>query len=154
MAVMEKGEAIDNEEPTAKFEVAASDVDAGWDLVMLSFEAQKNFKVNIVLVPCLTDVLCFYVRWQSEKNLRRRLRRRRLQEDYWMTRKLQRTLSGLGSRRLKLSMIESMKMMESIIISFRSLFEYLQLLVSVMRRDRLHPTLPGVNVDVFVKVWN
>ena len=112
MAVMEKGEAIDNEEPTAKFEVAASDVDAGWDLVMLSFEAQKNFKVNIVLVPCLTDVLCFYVRWQSEKNLRRRLRRRRLQEDYWMTRKLQRTLSGLGSRRLKLSMIESMKMMK------------------------------------------
>ena len=109
---MEKGEANDNEEPTAKFEVAATDVDAGWDLVMLSFEAQKNFKVNIVLVPCLTDVLCFYVRWQSEKNLRRRLRRRRLQEDYWMTRKLQRTLSGLGSRRLKLSMIESMKMMK------------------------------------------
>ena len=36
---------------------------------------------------------------------------------------------------------------------FGCLSEYLQLLVSVMRRDRLYPTLPGVNVDVFVKVW-
>ena len=48
--MMEQGEDDDaGEEPTAKFEVAASDVDAGWDLIMLSFEAQKNFKVHILL---------------------------------------------------------------------------------------------------------
>ena len=45
-----EGDDNSGEEPTVKFEVSTRDVTAAWELVQLSMEAHKCFKVIILLV--------------------------------------------------------------------------------------------------------
>ena len=51
LELIENGlEENDDEEPKVKFEVAKEDVRAAWDLVQLSIETHKSFKVCTVFV--------------------------------------------------------------------------------------------------------
>ena len=64
-----EGDAPEDGEPSVKFEVVGSDVDAAWDLVQLSFETHKSFKVSILVGKCF---LIGYVQMAIRDELERK----------------------------------------------------------------------------------
>ena len=148
-----EGDEPEDGEPSVKFEVIGSDVDAAWDLVQLSFETHKSFKVSILVGKCF---LIGYVQMAIRDELEKKTEDVDVGGGLLKDDEIDEEIIWAGVKKIKLiydRVDENDEVRRPFVKCLDSNSLFLQLLVSVMKRDKLYPTThPGVDVDVFVKV--